>query len=555
MMRHLRNLPLLALLATLSPMLHAQEEAPKPAAKKVYPPIATRVIHAGGFTLALRSDTQTLARLSPAGEQSFDFVPGGREAERAGDGYNHIGDLHLRLRIGNGAWQDFASQHQRKAIRPLPLRKGDLAAADISATLGAGLPLKVERRWVVEKGELALHFTLTNASSQPVEIGALGMPMVFDNIILDRDLDQAHSQASFVDPYIGRDAGYLQVTRLNGAGPALVVMPDKGTPLEAYKPLMQEGRHSGDDIFTEKSPRTQVSEGFYDWTVASKGFAEKEWAKAGEQWNTPTSITLNPGQSRSFGLRFAISPSIRKIEDTLAAHGRPVAVGIPGYVLPTDQTASLFLKSPSPVKSFAASPAGALTVTPDGTGKGWARYAVHAQGWGPARLSVTYADGQVQTISYDITKPLDQVAADLGHFATTRQWFEGKDDPFHRSPAILTFDREENHLLTQDSRVWVSGMSDEGGAGSWVAAMVKQLDNPNPEEVAKLERLVNETVLGHLQVAQGEHAGAVRKSLFYYDPKEFPDYYDPKIDWRSWTSWSKKDPRISGGRITIPMWR
>jgi hypothetical protein len=266
----------------------------------------------------------------------------------------------------------------------------------------------------------------------------------------------------------------------------------------------------------------------------------------------PTSITLNPGQSRSFGLRFAISPSIRKIEDTLAAHGRPVAVGIPGYVLPTDQTASLFLKSPSPVKSFAASPAGALTVTPDGTGKGWARYAVHAQGWGPARLSVTYADGQVQTISYDITKPLDQVAADLGHFATTRQWFEGKDDPFHRSPAILTFDREENHLLTQDSRVWVSGMSDEGGAGSWVAAMVKQLDNPNPEEVAKLERLVNETVLGHLQVAQGEHAGAVRKSLFYYDPKEFPDYYDPKIDWRSWTSWSKKDSEDIGRSYNYP---
>lgn len=551
-MRHLRKLPLLALLATLSPMLHAQEEAPKPAAKKVYPPIATRVIHAGGFTLALRSDAQTLARLSPDGETTFDFVPGGREAERAGDGFNHIGDLHLRLRTGTGAWRDFASQHQRKAIQPLPLRKGDLAAADISATLGTGLPLKVERRWVIENGTLALRFTLTNTGAQPVEIGALGMPMVFDNIILDRDLDQAHSQASFVDPYIGRDAGYLQVTRLNGAGPALVVMPDKGTPLEAYKPLMQEGRHTGDDIFTEKSPRTQVSEGFYDWTVASKGFAEKEWAKAGEQWNTPTSITLNPGQSRSFGLRFALSPSIRKIEDTLAAHGRPVAVGIPGYVLPTDQTASLFLKSPTPVKSFTASPAGALTVTPDGSGKGWARYAVRAQGWGPARLSVTYADGQVQTISYDITKPLDQVAADLGHFSTTRQWFEGKDDPFHRSPAILTFDREENHLLTQDSRVWVSGMSDEGGAGSWVAAMVKQLDNPNPEEVAKLERLVNETVLGHLQVATGEHAGAVRKSLFYYDPKEFPDYYDPKIDWRSWTSWSKKDSEDTGRSYNYP---
>jgi hypothetical protein len=149
MMPLLRHLPLLALLATLAPMAHAEEEAPKPAAK-VYPPIATRVLRAGRFTLALRSDTQTLARLSPDGEPGFDFVPGGREPERAGDGYNHIGDLHLRL-AGNGPWQDFASQHQRKAIQPLPLHKGDLAAADITATLGTGLPLKVERRWVVER--------------------------------------------------------------------------------------------------------------------------------------------------------------------------------------------------------------------------------------------------------------------------------------------------------------------------------------------------------------------------------------------------------------------
>jgi hypothetical protein len=101
MMPLLRNLPLLALLATLAPMAHAEEEVPKPAAK-VYPPIATRVLRAGGFTLALRSDTQTLARLSPDGEPGFDFVPGGREPERAGDGYNHIGDLHLRLRQANG---------------------------------------------------------------------------------------------------------------------------------------------------------------------------------------------------------------------------------------------------------------------------------------------------------------------------------------------------------------------------------------------------------------------------------------------------------------------
>ncbi len=549
-----QKLPLLALLlASVPAMIPAQAAfAEAQPAKKVFPPIAKTAFKTPTFDLALRTDTQTLAHLSPTGDRAFDFVPASREAERAADGYVHVGDIHIRLKSGNGAWQDFSSAHTRKPIVKLAARGDVLATADISASMGAGIPLRVERQWVNDNGVLALRFTLVNTSGAPVEIGALGMPMVFDNIILDRDLDQAHAQASFVDPYIGRDAGYVQVTRLNGQGPALLVLPEKNTPLEAYRPVLEARAAPKDDIFTDRSPRTQVSEGFYDWTVASKGFVEKEWAKAGPQWNDATSITLAPGQSRTIGLRFVTSPSIRAIEDTLVANKRPVAVGIPGYVVPTDQSASLFLKSPNPVAKIESFPAGALTATPNDNGTGWARYDVKASGWGQARLTVTYADGQAQTVSYYITKPLEQVMTDIGHFTTTKQWFEGKDDPFHRSPAILSYDREDNKILTQDGRVWVAGMSDEGGAGSWVAAMIKQLDNPNPEEVAKLERLVNETVLGHLQIAEGPQAGAVKKSLFYYDPKLFPDYYDRTINWKNWTAWSKKDSDDLGRSYNYP---
>lgn len=550
----IKKLPLIALLlASVPTMIPIQAAvAETQPAKKVFPPIAQTAFRTPTFDLALRTDTQTLARLSPTGDAAFDFVPAAREAERAGDGYVHIGDIHLRLKSGDGPWQDYSSAHARKPIVKLAARGSVLAAADISASMGADIPLRVERQWVNDKGVLALRFTLVNTSREPIEIGALGMPMVFDNIILDRDLDQAHAQASFVDPYIGRDAGYVQVTRLNGQGPALLVLPEKNTPLEAYRPLLEARAAPKDDIFTDRSPRTQVSEGFYDWTVASKGFVEKEWAKAGPQWNEATSIMLAPGQSRTIGLRFVTSPTIRAIEDTLVANKRPVAVGIPGYVVPTDQSASLFLKSPSKVAKIESFPAGALTATPNDSGAGWARYDIRASGWGQARLTISYADGQAQTVSYYITKPLEQVMADIGHFTTTNQWFEGKDDPFHRSPAILSYDREENKILTQDGRVWVAGMSDEGGAGSWVAAMMKQLDNPNPEEVAKLERLVNETVLGHLQITEGPQAGAVKKSLFYYDPKELPDYYDPAINWKNWTAWSKKDADDLGRSYNYP---
>jgi hypothetical protein len=552
-MHVLRTLPLIALLAAvpLVPVLQPAWSQEKPV-KKAPKPIARTAYRTADFRMELRSDTGTLARLSPSAEPAFDFVPGARAAERAEDGYVHLGDLNLRLRAPGGAWQDFASSKKRAPLRKLAARPGTLAAADITASMGAGFPLKVERRWATEGKAVALRFTLTNPGSTPIEIGGLGMPMVFDNIITDRELDTAHAQASFVDPYIGRDAGYLQVTRLNGKGPALLVIPERGTPLEAYRPIAEARHAEPGDIFTDRSPRGQTSEGFYDWTVASKGFADKEWKNAGEQWNTPTSITLAPGETRTIGVRLVQAPSIRGIENTLVQQARPVAVGIPGYVVPTDMDASLFLKSTQPVIRVESHPAGALTATPAAPVNGWARYAVRASGWGRARLTITYADNSVQTVSYFITKPLEQAVADLGRFSTTRQWFDDKSDPFRRGPAVMSYDREANRIVTQDARVWIAGLSDEGGAGAWVAAMMKQLDNPVPEEVAKLERMMNETVVGKLQVASGPQAGAVKKSLFYYEPGPHDDYYDSGLNWKNWTAWTKKQSDDLGRSYNYP---
>lgn len=534
-----------AALLLVLPLVPYAQTRPEPSTSSDLSTIPTIEVAAGKLRAALRRDTQTLAKLSPADEPQFSFVPTWRAVERSGNGYNHIGDLHLRLRRAGtspGAWQDFASQHARAPIAPLPVSGRTLAAADITATMGAGVPLKVVRRWVDDRGALGLRFTLTNTGPTPVEIGALGMPMVFDNIISGRNLDQAHAQASFVDPYIGRDAGYLQVTRLSGNRSALLVVPAGKTPLEAYVPLKNPREAAPGAIFTEKSPRSQTSEGFYDWTVHSTGFADREWSKAGEQWNAPTSRVLAPGQTMEVGVRLFEAPGIRAIESTLAADGRPVAIGLPGYVVPTDQIASLFVKAPSAITGIESEPASALTATRAGTVKGWTRLSIRSHGFGRARLTLRYANGDRQTVSYFITKPLEQTMADLGRFATTAQWFEGKDDPFGRTPAILTYDNAAKKIVDVEPRVWIAGMSDEGGAGSWVAATMKQLDNPSPAEVAKLERVIDGSVLGNLQVKDGPHAGGVKKSLFYYAPAKFPGAYAafPADQWKTWTSWDEK---------------
>uniref|UniRef100_UPI0026143CA5 DUF5695 domain-containing protein n=1 Tax=uncultured Sphingomonas sp. TaxID=158754 RepID=UPI0026143CA5 len=253
------------------------------------------------------------------------------------------------------------------------------------------------------------------------------------------------------------------------------------------------------------------------------------------------------------GVRFAQSPSIRAIEPTLVANARPVAIGLPGYVVPTDQEAALFVRAPSAITSIESYPAGSVTATRAGTAKGWTRLAVRGTQWGPARLTLGYADGTKQTVSYFITKPLDRTMADLGRFSTNQQWYEGKGDPFGRSPAILTYDNEAKAIVDVEPRVWIAGMSDEGGAGSWVAAAMKQLDHPEQQEVAKIERLVDETVHGRLQVVSGPQAGGVKKSLFYYDPAKFPTLYtgNPEL-WKTWTSWKEKAADDIGRAYNYP---
>ena len=188
--------------------------------------------------------------------------------------------------------------------------------------------------------------------------------------------------------------------------------------------------------------------------VHSHAYVENEWKHA-QPWNPATKLTLAPGQTKSYVVEFLLSDSIRHIEKTLTDNNRPVAVGIPGYVLPTDIDGRLFLKYPKVVKSLQVEPEGALTVSKISSSSRTVRsYSVKGNTWGRSRLSVTYADGLVQTIHYFVTKPERQVVADMGHFLTTKQWFTDTNDPFHRAPSVMTYDRETNQIVMQDSRAW-----------------------------------------------------------------------------------------------------
>ena len=487
------------------------------------------------FKLRLDKASQTVASLEPTSTPGFDFTPADRLAQRAANGYHQLGDLIVRVRVGSsGAWQRYDTAESRKPVAPLNPSGPTLAVADLSPTLPADMPLQITRSWLVDRGRLVLRFELRNKTTQPVQLGALGIPMIFNNILTGRNLKEAHEKCSFSDPYIGQDGGYLQVTRLSGAGPALLIVPDGETPFEGYQPLSEPTRPS------------QTFEGMFAWMVHTQALAEDEW-RGVVPWNPPTSATLAPGATKTYGVKFLLADEIRHIETTLAQNNRLVAIGIPGYILPMDIDGRLFVNRK--VARVAVDPAGALDVKQVGSNA----FRVRGKSLGRARLALTYEDGATQSISYYVTKPASQAVADLGNFLFTRQWFDDPNDPFHRSPSVMSYDRETNKIVTQDSRVWIAGLGDEGGSGSWLAAAMKEFGQPRKEEVAKYEQFIDRVLWGGLQYNDGPNRYGVRKSLFYYSPQDVPDYkYDPTLDWTTWTSWKKADAESIGRGYNYP---
>lgn len=487
--------------------------------------------------------SQTVFSLVPKGEDGFDFTPSDRIEERNKDGFYHLGDLNLRLRTGeNSEWEEYSTAAKRAPVKALQAKGDVLAAADLASTLPADIPLQVIRYWELSDGQLTLRFELQNKTDQPVEIGSLGIPMIFNNNHQGKTLEEAHVENVFYDPYIGQQAGYLQVTRLHGHGPVLLVVPYGETSFEAYNPLLDD-----------PTPRNITFEGFHEWLAHSKAHAEGEWKDA-EQWNTPTSIRLDPGESRSYGVKFIVADAIRNIEEQLITHERPVAVGVPGYVLPQDVNAKLFLNYKSGVASIKVEPEDALKVQEgEATRNGWKTYEINGQDWGRARLTITYEDGLRQSVHYKVIKPEEQVVADHGNFLTTAQWFEDENDPFDRHLSVISYDYEKMQQVREDSRVWIAGLSDEAGAGSWLSAMMKQLIQPNAAELEKLQKFVHQTMWGGIQYSEGEHRYGVRKSMFFYAPDSMPEgTYSPDVDYSTWAAWNPEEAASPGRSYNYP---
>ncbi|CAO1621662.1 unnamed protein product [Sympodiomycopsis kandeliae] len=521
------------------------------------------------FLLELDNSTQIATRLlakasATGAQQDFNYLlpVQGRES----DGFLALGDLQLRLRpqgAGRDRWQDVSTHVNRTEVKNsnrTEVRSSNstsrrkLTTSDITPALAASLPdgaqrlpISVARTWLADSEYLELSFNITNTGDNALELGAIGMPTPWNNNWAGLEQEPTWTQHVVTDPAPGLDAGYTITNRLTGETPTLLTIPaGSSSPLEAYRlnyPT-QEGDSRWPAAYLDKQNTDFSAEGVFTWWTATKGIAEIDEADAkandfqrGRPWNTPSNVILRSGQSRTVGLRFAIAKGPRQVEDRLRELGRPVIVGVPGFVVARNEPAKMIVHSkhrPSvrgvEPKALACKDA---VKTSDET---WSiDVKANNDAFGEARVTLDLGNGTTGTAHYSIIKPHTQQLDGLGAFRFREQYYERDDDYFKRAPGIISYDHSTKQQVTDDTRSWVAGLSDEGGSGAYVSAAAKQYGRPNAVEIEKLEMFATETLWGQLQDPdpKSDRYAGVRKSLFYYDENLLDDPqagYDPAIN-------------------------
>ncbi len=472
----------------------------------------------GPIVLSVRAQTGTVEAVSPASARSFSFTlplaepnvklhwsgsgPVPKSLDRREHGFHHLGDVTLRVRpaaSADAAWERYST------VSPtdLGVSSAELELTPRSATTDAsdclrpcGGPVRLTRHVEVDGAGARLSWTVHNGGNLDLELGGFGASMPFNQMFTGRSLSNVAEHCSFAEPYLGRGAGYVQVTRATGDGPVLLVLPDAGE-FEAWRPLKQEDRANYD----------WMHEMLYEIVFHSKAYAQTDW-RQGQLWNEPTSTVLRAGERAEFAVRLRLAHSVETVHEALLAAGVPVATPLPSSSMHVDDGGARVLVDLPPALSavaVAVEPADAADARlTSGFGRRVVTFAPRRLG--RARLVITYtraapasapARAQIsQSVHVYFLAPAAELVERYANHSMASAFYDAPSDPWHRSPAFRGPDADVRGPLLSEPRVFMAGLSDEAGAAAPLAMAVKQVGAPVAAEVSALERYVHETLWG-----------------------------------------------------------
>ncbi len=325
---------------------------------------------------------------------------------------------------------------------------------------------------------------LTNRSRRSVEIGELGFPLALNNVYegfpqTERGMRALFHERVRIHKFIGGTASYLFAQRLNAVPPGLLIFPGDDTRWEFYHHV-------------PASLQTPLRwEGIPVVYVHSQGVAEREgWA---EWFLGNTSAILEPGESRSYQMRFAPADRNRldNVNAVLAACGKPAFRLFPSAVAPANVGIAVEVQGVTPTRFFADVEADLETDADEDGGFCF----IKPEQPSAARLVLADSQDRVSEAHLLFTEPIASLIEARARWIVEHQ-VAPDGGPF--AGAILPADNTTATPIT-DLDLYSSPLGIESALADMLFLAEKNAHFPVEDEIAAVERSIEVFVRGRVQ--------------------------------------------------------
>ena len=336
-------------------------------------------------------------------------------------------------------------------------------------------------------------FTIENTSSGQMEVEDLAIPMLMNSWWNGGDQTGIYEQNVARHSFVAEDGSYAYWQRPNGEGPYLVMVPESGTSLE-----FRDKARIGEGPFAENDP---AWEGLVEFAVHSKALQPARAGKV-EGYLPATSLTLEPGQSQTYGFTFRWANDYSDLRNVLYDAGVVDVVSLPGMVIPEDQRATLAVRAKDGIDSVVGEDGKDVTVSPLGDRNGYSLYELDFGQLGASQVTVTYGGDRKSVLQYYSTNSVGELIDSHADFlvdnqqAKTTRGYDG---------AFLQWDMSTQKQITWDDypgggwKQWMAGGSDDQGLSPALYLAEKNLIAPDQDQVAAIDYYIDNFLLGYLQ--------------------------------------------------------
>lgn len=374
-----------------------------------------------------------------------------------------LGQVTVSYKVQDGLWQ---------TLKPAKLQDGKY----ISRGIGDAV---VMIQSFTEQADGGFHWniTLENKCPLPVFIGDLAITVPWK---AHGDEPQDIFEQSFIKhAFISGDASFLYFTRYNGEAPYIMLIPDRGTPLE---------------YFSSDRP------GYRAYIRSAKSGSRETRGT----WRQPhTGETLQPGESRDYGFTYMAADGYKQMRQILYESGSIDTKVIPGMTVPCGQKAVFALRTKGDIEAVEAEfPSATNLYLKERKGDTWL-YEVTFERLGENELAITFDGGRKTYLEFfcslspkELTLKRSAFLTQHQQFRDTGKWYDGLYGVYDMASGELRgpdnpdyFDERLTYFLASDDPIL--------GKAPFVAS--KNAVWPDQAEIESLEYHLEHFVWGGLQ--------------------------------------------------------